>query len=193
MSNLVGESRVIKHGDISFSHPVKMGFYSKAVRWFTRSKWSHCFIIMEDFYGSPAVLEADLKVQLVDFNQEYINQDVDSYEIWRPILAKEKNISEATKYCYLNYAGETYGFLQIPWFAVRSILNFLGLKFISDNFNKDGIICSELLIDYLKILGEDYSKVFSDIDSNEASPEDIYLLVKSRPDLFQLITTKGNP
>jgi len=160
-----------------------MGFYSRAVRFFTKSKWSHCFIVIDNIYGTPAVLEADLKVQVVDFHQEYIEKQDDVYEIYRPIKAKQEDIAKATEYCYRNYAGKIYGFLQIPWFAIRSILGFFGIKGLGKNWFPSGIICSELVADYLYFI----DPVFHELTSNETSPEDLYLIVKSRPDLFERV------
>lgn len=172
-------------GDIAFSHPRKMGFYSKAVRYLTKSNWSHCFIGIADFYDAPAVLESDLKCQVVDFYSEYVTKNKDVYEIWRPIKASQELIRISTKQCYLNYAGETYGFLQIPWFAVRSILKWLKINHLSKNWFPDGIICSELVIEYLLFLDPEYYEAFKGLTPNETSPEDIYQIVINRPDLFE--------
>ena len=56
-------------GDIAFSSPADPGFYSRAVRWFTKSEWSHCFLLSHDYLGHTVVMEADLCVQIVSFDR----------------------------------------------------------------------------------------------------------------------------
>ncbi len=176
-----------KTGDIAFSYPVELGFYSRAVRFFTKSLWSHCFVLADDYYGESAVLESDLKTQLVPFNKEYIEKEEDAYEIYSPVKASPEARSVAAEYTYFSTAGQTYGFLQIPWFAVRSILHKLFKRTLLENWFPAGVICSELLIVYLKALGGEYAEAFGHLKDNETSPEDIYKIVIQRKDLFSFI------
>lgn len=171
-------------GDIAFSMPAKPGFYSRGVAFFTASRWSHCFFLCADYAGMRSVLEADLKVQLVPFEIEYVEKQNDKYEIYRPIAARPESVSAACEYTFIAYAGATYGFFEIPWFAVRAILNKLFKVLLRGNFVKSGVICSELLVDYLKIID---TETFSKLSSDDTSPEDIYKVIKSRPDLFEYI------
>jgi hypothetical protein len=180
---MVGEElRMI--GSIGFSHPKKMGFYSKAVRWFTKSNWSHCFYIAPQYMGELMVIETDLKVQVVPFIKEYQVKAADNFELYLPFKAEEEEIYNACKSAFSKTAGETYGFFSIPWFAVRSILNSLFRIVLKKNYVSSGVICSELVIIFLKDLGGEYEKAFSTLSVEETSPEDIYKIVISRPDLF---------
>lgn len=176
-----------RSGDIAFSYPVALGFYSRAVRFFTKSNWSHCFFLSEDYLGARMVFESDLKAQLVPFDKEYIESQVDSYELYRPTLARGNEITEACKSSFYLSAGETYGFLSIPWFAIRETLYWITGKKLTKNFRTRGSICSESLVLYLKALGPEYQEAFKDLTQDETSPEDIYRIVKARPDLFHFI------
>lgn len=177
----------MKTGDIAFSHPRKMGFYSKAVRFFTNSKWSHCFYISQNYMGESMVFESDLKAQIVPWNKEYIVKDKDIFEVYRPIIASERAIEKATRETYFQYAGDTYGFLSIPWFAIRETLKKITGVVLRKNFSTSGVICSELLIVYIRSLGGQYFAEFESLNPEETSPEDIYRLVKSKPHLFEFV------
>ena len=174
-------------GDIAFGHPKNLGFYSKAVRFFTKSKWSHCFFVGPDYCGELVAIEADLKVQVVPFYKEYIEKKVDAYQVYRPIKTRDKDVLRATKTVFHITAGETYGFLQIPWFAIRSILKNLFGWILTKNWKPDGVICSELLLIYIQALGGEYLDAFKHLKVNETSPQDIFEIVIHRPDLFEFI------
>jgi hypothetical protein len=177
---------VILPGDIGFAGR-RSGFYPSAVRWFTNSKWSHCFVVMPEYMGELSVLEADLKVQLVPFREEYVHKDEDYYEIWRP---KKASIGEKLSAChalYLSSAGGIYGFMQILWFAVRQGLLKLGINLPGKNWFPGGEICSETLWVYLVYLGGHYRGLFEGMGRNEVSPQDLRAAMQSRPDLFEFV------
>lgn len=176
---------MVRPGDVGFGGK-RSGFYPNAVRWFTRSRWSHCFVVTPPFLGEISVIETDLKVQLVSFQKEYVEKNADYYEIWRPIAATEEQIYEACRKVYLIQAGSIYGFLQIPWFALRAMCGWIGITLRRNPF-PDGEICSELLWEYLVALGDNYREAFSFYTENECSPEDLYAIAKGRPDLFEFV------
>ena len=176
---------MIISGDIGFGGKRK-GWYPATVRWFTKSRWSHNFVVMPKYLGEQCVLEADLKVQLVTFQKEYVEKDADYYEIWRPKKATTKEIVEASAKLFRSDAGEIYGFMQIPWFAVRSLLAKIGIK-LSKNWFPAGEICSETPWRFLYNLGGEYREKVELIGENECSPEDIFNIIKSNVDLFEFI------
>lgn len=180
---------IVRAGDIGFAGKRK-GFYPSAVRWFTSSRWSHNFFVTPPVFGSLAVLEADLKVQIVPFVKEYVEKNVDYWELWRPILSTESEIYQAAVKTYHLEAGDVYGFAQIAWFAVRQLLSKLGFFLSGKNWFPSGSICSETQWKYLVNLGGDYRAAFESLGENEVSPEDIYKVVKARPDLFEFVMEK---
>mgnify|MGYP002353996246 FL=1 len=179
---------MIRPGMIGFGGK-RSGFYPNAVRFFTKSKWSHCFVVINQVFGEVSVIEADLKVQVVPFHREYVEKNADYYEVWEPIAATDSDVLRATSSVYLQDAGKIYGFLQIPWFAFRAVMRFFGVE-LRRNWYRDGEICSELLWNYLMQLGPKYKNAFSVFTEDECSPEDLYDIVLIRPDLFQLVTKR---
>lgn len=179
---------MIRPGDIGLGAKRK-GFYPSAVRWFTKSKYSHVFLICHEYYEQLQVFEVDLKVQTVPFNKEYVEKNDDSYVIYRPIRATESEIYNAAKLVHNTRAGGLYGFLQIPWFAVRSILQKVGIH-LKRNWFPSNDICSEMPLIYLKALNKEYAGAFFLLTENETSPQDIAKIVESRPDLFEFVTER---
>lgn len=175
----------MKCGAVFFSHPRNMGFYSKGVRYFTKSKWSHCFYIGPPYMGELMVIETDLKLQVVPFEKEYVEKNQDIYEAHFPVKASGADILGACKVAYRQSAGETYGFFSIPWFAFRAKLGWL-FSF-KKNFSTSGAICSESLVKYIRALGGEYEKCVSHLTDDETSPEDLYKIVLDRKDLFNLV------
>jgi hypothetical protein len=145
---------------------------------------------MPEYLGELSVLEADLKVQLVPFQKEYVQKNADYYEVWRPINVSDPDILKACSDIYRSDAGEIYGFLQIPWFAIRQILRRVGINMNGRNWFPSGEICSETLWSYLSRLPMEYSCLVSGVGENECSPEDLYAVVQSRSDLFKKILVK---
>jgi len=175
----------MKVGAIFFSHPKALGFYSRGVRYFTKSKWSHCFYVGPAYMGELMAIETDLKLQVVPFQKEYIEKNQDTFEAFYPTKASATEVLAASKLAYRETAGETYGFLSIPWFAFRAKLSFL-FSF-KKNFSSSGAICSELLVKYIRYLGGRYAECVSHLTDDETSPEDLYKVVLANKDLFERI------
>jgi hypothetical protein len=171
-------------GDVGFSHR-KRGIYNRIVSFITGNYYSHTFIILKEFYGDVAVLEADLKCQVVSFKEEYINKNDDYWEIWRPVGVGIGAKLRETERCYIKYAGKTYGFLQIPWFIWKRIAKAIGVN-PGKNWFPGGAICSEITCDYLPGLSGAYKEALP-FGLNEVDPDDIRDVVAARPDLFKLI------
>jgi len=177
---------MIISGDIGFAGKRKSTFYSRAVKWFTKSRWSHNFVVMPKFIGELCVLEAEVNVVLRLFEKEYVEKNNDYYEVWRPKKATPKEIVDAARESFKTDAGEIYGFMQIPWFAARSLLSRVGIN-LSKNWFPSGEICSETLWGYLYNLGGEYRLEAEKLGENECSPQDLYDLVKKREDLFSFV------
>ena len=180
----------VQKGDIAFSGKRASNWYSNGVKSITKSKWSHSFLLMGDACGELSVLEAELSISAVPWQREYVEKDADYYESYRPTSASQEDIDRATKYCYYNYSGEAYGFLEIPWFIYRIYMQRWFGYTPKKNWSSDGIFCSELVFDYLYQLGGEYRDLLKDFTPDTASPQDLYNLVLSRPDLFQFIVKR---
>ncbi len=167
----------------------RTGFYPKAVRFFTQSNYSHVFVIAHDYYNKQQVFEVNLEAGLRGFESEYIQKNNDSYEIYKPIKATDKEIYKAVSETFHYCNGVTYGFLQIPWFAFRAIFRVFGIE-LHRNWFPWGGICSEMPLIYLKLINKEYAQAFAHLTENECSPQDIAAVVESRTDLFQFITER---
>lgn len=180
----------VEIGDVVFSGQYKPNFYARSVSFFTRSKWSHCFLIMTDVANERTVLEADLKCQIVPFGKEYIENKRDYYQIFSlPYATLEEKTIAANK-TYREFAGEEYGFLQIPWFMWDSLCNMIGWS-SGKNWFPNGAICSEVLAFYLLNINEHYNNIFKDIkDINRVSPAKIREIVDNNPDSFIFISER---
>jgi hypothetical protein len=175
----------VKIGDVAISGR-RSGFYSSGVRFITQSKWSHCFFIMTDVAEERAVLEADLKCQVIPFEREYVENNNDYYQIYELVQATEREKSKAANEVYKEFAGEVYGFLQIPWFIWDAICERLGLN-AGKNWFPNGAICSEVLFAYLISVNDTYREAFKHLeDLNRVSPADIAKVILDRPDQFKL-------
>ena len=177
----------VQQGDIAFSGKRAWNWYSASVKYITGSKWSHSFILVGSVNDELSVMEADLDVTVVSWQQQYVVANNDYYQVYRPIKASQEDIQRATKYCYDNYAEEVYGFMQIPWFVYRIYAKkWFGIN-AKKNWSSQGMFCSELTFDYLYQLGGEYRDLLKDFTSETASPQDLDDLVISRPDLFQFV------
>jgi hypothetical protein len=174
-------------GCIGFSGPRTGGsLFQKLIKFFTGSKWSHSFIVTLPFAGEDAVQEAVMAVQVVPLSR-YRDDPNCAYEIYRVAVSAEA-IPVALEYCFNEYAGIKYGYLQLPWFAWRWINEKIGRDIRKENnWLTDGVICSELVYDYLKQLSPYTFELLSGFNPDIIQSEDIYRIVKAHPEAFQLI------
>lgn len=166
------------NGAIGFSSN-KIGLFPKLIRAVTRSRWSHCFIYIDDVLGEKSVIEASDLVQVVPFSRNYVKNPHEEFQLFEIVDAKADKILEALNFAYCTYSGASYGFLELPFFILRNFLN--------KNPIHKGVICSELLIRYIQLLDGDHAQAMRSLDAESSSVEDIYRIVISRPDLFKRI------
>lgn len=177
----------IQPGDVVFSGRRGSDFYSKGVKWFTNSKWSHCFFIMTDVAGESAVLEADLHCQIVPWIREYEIKNEDYYEIYRPLQATAEEKIIAANSTYQQCSGEIYGFTQIIWFMWDALCKKLHLNSGRQWFS-NGVVCSGVQDIYIQQLNSIYDVAFdAQKVVNRVTPQEMYDVVKKRPDLFKFI------
>lgn len=177
----------VEIGDVVFSGKRKKTLFSRGVMWFTNSRWSHCFFIMTDVAGERAVLEADLNCHVVPWCREYETNDNDYYEVYRPMKVSSEEIIKAANETYQEFSGEIYGFGQIIWFMWDAFCEKVGLNSGKQWFS-DGIVCSGVLDAYIQRLNPLFQDAFKEYNIiNRVNPEQLYKVVKSRPDLFEFI------
>jgi len=170
----------LTEGAIGFSS--SKSFISKAIKWFTKSKWSHCFIIWRitgpDDEDILLVEAGEFTVQIVPFSK-YIKGDYE-FEIYdvSPLIDSSKK-KEADKKL-ISKIETYYGWLQLIGFGIVILLRkWFGWKSKKNIWGK-GKICSEIVAEYLIDCGIDKHSLCSDKDINLISPEDIYQFLIKR-------------
>lgn len=138
------------------------GFFSRMIRKFTGSEWSHCFIVLDDkFHGIDLVFESTAKGGVrLSLLSEKDNDRVELYEI--PGTPSIEPV--------LKYYGRKYGYLQIFGFVIAKAL------FLKNNPITKDYVCSEIA---LRFMLENGYQEFSNIKPNNATPEDMHSVVKS--------------
>lgn len=185
-----------KEGMVGFSNN-KKGFLAAAIRFFTKSKISHAFIMSRNYGDQASVQEASIVVQLGPFEKLYVNDVNEEYWIYDCLKATPKQKLKALDYCFKEYATVEYGKLQLLWFVYRwfcvDILRQDEKEVVKrDNWLSRGVICSELQYDYFIQLGGEYAELVKGFNQDTIQAEDLRLLVVSRPDLFKLVEYKSD-
>jgi len=165
---------MLMRGSVGFCSK-KANFISKIIRWFTRSKWSHTFI-MYQAEPEPLVVEAGTYEVLIDLPMKYESSKyVTGYFEPAGFSAEEveRGIAKIRQKIEVHY-----GWLQLVGFIPVVIFRRLfGMKI--SNPARGGIICSELVLLYLRAL-EPGSK-WDSMDKNTTSPEDLFVEISAHP------------
>lgn len=144
------------------------GFPSNIIRWFTKSDWSHCFIVLDDsLEGDALVFESSKGGVKLNLWSNYSYKKCAIFNI---------NQSMNLKPLY-KYFGSNYGYFQILGYTIAKIFK------LKHNPIKKDYICSEIA---LRFLIENNLIGFETLDPNNASPEDLYKIIKEHKD-FSLI------
>lgn len=169
-------------GAIGFSRQ-KGSWLSKAIRWFTRSKWSHTFII---YQVEPEILVAEagtFEVKLVPITKYESSKYVTTFFFPEliPVTDIEAGIKRARK-----EIEKPYGWFQILGFIPVVVLKrLLGLKI--KNPMRGGVICSELVLECLR--GMEPHKHWGSFQKDSVSPEDIYEELVAHPSFRRVDST----
>lgn len=178
-------------------------FYSKAQRFFTGLPYTHSTIVVGDILSYPSVLSSD-ELTLLRPVQPYFEEPDTEIEIFRIKDFNKEIGTNVINNLYYDFSGDYYGFFQILWFIYRWLINKVFRKDIRkwNNPIKKGIICSELVYNYLKLYT--YSMLYTTNDvkysnlvkkMDEWNPDnihagDIALICKLFPEIFELIYKK---
>jgi hypothetical protein len=183
---------MVRPGMIFFSNNKKT-LFAKLIRFFTHSKISHSGLITFDLNGIPACQEETMLVQVVPW-ANYDKSTVDDYYLVYKIkdgLVSEADKQKALRYCFTEYAGVQYGYLQILWFVWRWFAEKVLRKDVTHkkNWFTDGVVCSELVYVYLLQLGI-ISGALAKFNSDTVQAEDLLQIVKSNPEIFEKVIEK---
>lgn len=146
----------------------KKNIFSKIIAYFTKSQWSHCFMLISALYDSTVIAEASfhggVKLNLLSqyqdsniYNMEIIDVgDIETDESKRILISK---------------IGDAYGYAQILGDLIAKIFRLKKNPFTSDE------VCSEYV--WLILKSSTIKDKFIDMDPNTVSPEDLYKKLKS--------------
>lgn len=147
---------------IVFSASRNPNIFSKAIQWYTKSKWSHVFLQLEDkIQNDGLTIESATHGGVhIDVFSKYSHKITEVYEL----KEKYNDIS-----CLYPYIGDNYGFLQIIGYPIAKLLR------LKRNPFGGGYVCSELVLRWLS--KSPLSKEFEHLGYNEATPEDLYKII----------------
>lgn len=166
----------------------KKSFQSSVIRFFTQSSWSHSFITIPDLVGTPLAMEAaGSGVSICSFNKHYRDDKTQAYKVYR-FRADPIAIDSALAQLLVELQ-TGYGYLELPWFAWRGLNKMFGRDISSqDNWSQAGRICSELVAQYITYAG--YPQLLGRFGRGSINAQDIFEMVESNPEIFELIESK---
>jgi hypothetical protein len=163
----------------------KGSFIPTCIKWFTKSQFSHSFITVPDMLNIPMCIEAAANgVDATRFDNSYVNNLKEGYQVWSVKI--EQTIKDNAVKSILNDLETSYGYLEYPWFMWRALNRLFGRDIKSqNNWNTDGMICSQLCVAYLKECG--LSGVLVGYGSGSIAPQDLQDIFKAHPELFEVV------
>lgn len=163
----------------------KNQFIPNAIKWFTGSNFSHSFITVPDILAVPMCIEAsEHGVDFTRFDTGYENNLDQGYEVW--VLKIDQKIIDNAIVSILNDLEISYGFLQYPFFIWRRLCLFFGKDIKStDNWFTQGMICSQLCVDFLFACG--LETIFNGYGKSSVDPQDLQDIFLANPNLFEKI------
>lgn len=136
----------------------KLNFFSKAIQWWTKSRWSHTFLVLQpigdDFLIAEAAFHGGVKFNLLS-RYKASHYDVE-------LLAVPSYPID----CLLPYIGTNYGVKQIIGFLISDTLK------LHQNVFTDDLVCSEFV--YLWLINSPLNSNFEQFDQNRVTPQNLY-------------------
>ena len=155
---------------------VKVGLHkgnsilSKAISFFTKSQFTHAYLIIDEYQDKYLIFEADLFGVRLDLkDKKYINQSrIFQYEF---DLYGRNSPDDCLKKVMFRFLGKGYGYLQLFGFMIYYLLKWLLGIVIRKNLFKGGYVCSEFVAIYMNCL---YGvEAFKEKDLDLITPKDI--------------------
>jgi hypothetical protein len=169
------------------------------IEWFTGSRFSHSFVTVPPQAGLEMCIEASGKgIDEVPFDSQYRQNPTQSYLVYQVNLPKEV-IDQAIDYV-LETLEQSYAYLAYPWFIWRFLLWKIFKKDIKakNNWYTKEYVCSGLVRLYLDsppvrayLETNGMQPLFNGFGQGSVTPEDLYAIYNSNPNLFKLIETKN--
>lgn len=149
----------------------RANWVSRIIRWFTCSRWSHTYVIRQNTPDILVLEASKFQVQIVPITKYESRKYKNVFFL--PDGYKPEDIDRG-----LERAGakieQHYGWLQILGFIPVIIARrLLGMKI--KNVARGGVVCSELVLQYLK--GLDPEGPWKILQKDTTSPEDLHQLL----------------
>ncbi|OGU56696.1 MAG: hypothetical protein A2V66_16280 [Ignavibacteria bacterium RBG_13_36_8] len=169
-------------GDFIILNNKEANILSRAIKFFTRSKFTHTAIGMGKVLGEEATLGAELLISVLPLKRWTEDSEVEVI-IYRPVKIPSKIKREIVKEMYEHFVGTEYGYFQLLWFIWRWIAEGLGFDVRKrGNWFPEGTICSELNFYYLERLAKYYNDNdltvrLQEWNGNNFTPRDAYTVI----------------
>lgn len=171
----------ISRNDVKFGMIAQSGgniFIQKAIKFFTRSKFSHSFLIMHSPYEEAVLQTTEAMVTITPVEEKFFGKD---YCVFYDIEATMEEKVFAIKQTYIRYSGMWYGYLSYVYFIMR----YFGYKKDCPHSLSWGVTCTELVCYYLMRLNENYYNLFKGKDLSSLTPEDLRIIIEANKGLFK--------
>lgn len=136
------------------------------VQYFTKSHWSHCFLVLErvgtDYLIIESSIHGGVKFNVLSYYTKNSTVDYEIYDV--PGTGFEM-------YSVMDIYGENYGYLQAGGYLLAKLFKLKKNPFTA------GIWCSELVLHWL--LDSPLKSSFIHLQPNKVTPEDIYEIVQN--------------
>ena len=161
----------LRPGDVGFiiHHD---NWISRAIGWFTQSRWSHVFLVVEKGrYVTYLSETCDFNVW-IGYLEKNLKSPYTEIEIYTPDISDDMR-GVVVKRCLEN-TGELYGWFQFISLGIRGLLKRIGIRI--PNFIRQGIVCNQHVM-YGYTLTD--IEGISGVDPESMDQEDFYQMVKN--------------
>lgn len=176
---------MIKPGTIGLSGGNQ--FIQRAIKLFTRSDFSHSFVI----FSGPGQIVSTIETTptiVITAPFDAKDREPDWVQIW-DVFAPDEAKQGAAEKIFRKYSGYAwYGYKSYLWFIYRAIVRLFG-KTPNQvwSWASHGVTCTELVTEYLRLISPVFKELLKDVDASAQTPEDLRLFMVAHPELFECL------
>jgi hypothetical protein len=161
-------------------------FIQKAIRFFTRSIWSHSFTVVDWPDGEMSTNETTATI--TKSAALYLKlMEPDWTAMFEPI-ASDAEKRQAWVYAYKRHSGQWYGYLSYLWFMYRAVARLVGYEPTRVwTWANGGITCTEYTVTYLSAINKEFMLLFLGRDLNAYAPQELYQILVTNPKMFRFV------
>jgi len=176
-------------------------FISEMIKFFTKKfakkhnirTWTHSMIGVENIRNTEYVFSAEMTQCLMPLKK--FKKDKIKFEIYKVVdYIKEDSLNELIDNFVNKYAGDGYGFFQLPWYIYRWIMELFNKDVRKQkNWFPSGDICSEMVFRFLtqrlsySVKSEKVNATLKHLyewTENTIHPVDLGYIIKQHPKVF---------